>query len=386
MIGSLTIDKSSSNWSYFLKSIKIIFDNGGSISRHDFVVNMAAFMQTVAYIDGKEQRTPYNKLKLTQYFGFTDIIRKGGESWLTLTPRGELLANLILEHEKEINPEKIYYVDSSNIPIVRELFCNDIIYNSHGRLICGAERSNTDTDPVKIIIRLLQDRGLSTSNEIFYAIYSSNGGKDGDINSCLGWDEILNNITQFSASGKSYDTIFEKWQLTNFVKDPKILNLLSNESVDILRNYNGEYGLSPELPSAFIERMSDMSIFYSPLCEAIVSEDDYNDVLEWVQTTIVNKKNEDPALCFINYDDESAIENIIQHVLVASSHPKNSFFIVLTAPSQEIVWNTFGQMKTLLKRIEDYKSERNGYSEQKLTNYPISNIPANVNIVAIIHS
>ena len=155
MIGNLTVDKASLNLSYFLKSIKIISDSGGKILRSDFVEEMAAFMQTYATKDGKENRTPYNKLKQVQYFGFSDIEKNDSGNWLCLTRRGEILATLIYEDCNEENPEKRFYLKPENLDVVRKLFIYDILYNSYGRNNCGADQSKSDTEPPKIIIKLL---------------------------------------------------------------------------------------------------------------------------------------------------------------------------------------------------------------------------------------
>ena len=91
MIGNLTIDKASMNISYFLYSIKLIFDNGGKISRGDFIIKMASFIGLPPTTDdGKENRTPYNKSKLPRYFGFIDVIKdENKKDVLVLTNRGK---------------------------------------------------------------------------------------------------------------------------------------------------------------------------------------------------------------------------------------------------------------------------------------------------------
>ena len=147
MIGNLTVDKASLNLSYFLKSIKIISDSNNKILRPDFVEKMAEFMGTYAYKYGKENRTPYNKLKQVQYFGFSDIVKDETGKWLCLTRRGKILSTLISEDYQEDDPEKRYYLKSENLALVRKLFIYDLLYNSYGRYNCGAELSNTDTEP-----------------------------------------------------------------------------------------------------------------------------------------------------------------------------------------------------------------------------------------------
>ena len=385
MIGSLTIDKSSSNLSYFLKSIKIIADNGGTITRPDFVSQMATFMGTYAERDGKENRTPYNKLKLVQYFGFATISPGEESSILSLTPRGTILSTLIEEDLTEEDPEQRYYIQEDNVSIVRQLFIDSIFYDSFGRQNCGAERSASDTEPTKVIVKLLAERGLSTSDEIFYAIYSLNGGKDGLPSKCLVWNDILKNINDFRDTHKSYEPIFSSWDLTNFVKDPKILNLLSNPCVDVIRKYEEEYNLSPEIESQFLDKIRDINVYYSPLCEQIISQEDVEDVKEWTLNTVVNKFPEDDSLLFIDLKKSDEFRKDLENfVLKATSFPKKNFHIVLLSNDTEDVWTKFGPYQSLLLRNDSVISERNGWSLNSVTGYRISRFPANLHIVSII--
>jgi len=385
MIGNLTIDKSSSNLSYFLKSIKIIADNGGSIYRPDFVSLMADFMGTYAAKDGKENRTPYNKLKLVQYFGFAIISVHEGASLLSLTPRGTILSTFIAEDNSEEDPELKYYIEEHNIPIVRQLFIDSILYDSFGQRNCGAERSETDIEPVKVIVRLLYEKGLSTSNEIFYAIYSLNGGKEGSIKDCIEWDQILRNIDKNREDGKDYEKIFESWGLTNFVRDPKILNILSNSCVDVIRNYNGEYNLSPEIDDQYFDVLKRINIYHTPLCELIISENNVIEVREWVLNTIVNKFVGDSSLMLFNLNnDVNLISELENFVLKAISTPKKNYHLVLESDTEDNIWDKFDIYKPLLVRIEDLYNDKNGWSLNKVSGKIINTFPSNLNIVVLI--
>lgn len=385
MIGSLTIDKSSSNLSYFLKSIKIIADNGGEISRSNFVSEMASFMGTYAEKDGKENRTPYNKLKLVQYFGFAIISSSTNGSLLSLTPRGTILSYLIAENSNEEDPELRYFITENSVDFVRQLFLDSIFYDSFGKRNCGAERSESDTEPTKIILKLLSEFGLCSSDEIFYAIYSINGGKDGVLTECLSWNEIVDNIQEYRIKGKNYDGIFLAWGLTNFVKDPKILNILSNPCVDIIRKHNNEYGISPKVEEQYLEKIKSLGIYNNPLCEQVISDNDLEDVIEWTLYTIVNKFTEDTSLMIHDFTKETDFINKLENFIIkAIASPKTNHHLLLITDSEDNLWHHFSQYESLLVREENPLSDKNGWSLNSLVGYKINTFPSNLHIVSII--
>ena len=226
---------------------------------------------------------------------------------------------------------------------------------------------------------------MSTSNEIFYAIYSLNGGKEGSIKDCIEWDQILRNIDKNREDGKDYEKIFESWGLTNFVRDPKILNILSNSCVDVIRNYNGEYNLSPEIDDQYFDVIKRINIYHTPLCELIISENNVIEVREWVLNTIVNKFVGDSSLMLFNLNnDVNLISELENFVLKAISTPKKNYHLVLESDSEDNIWDKFDIYKPLLVRIEDLHNDKNGWSLNKVSGKIINTFPSNLNIVVLI--
>ena len=93
MLGRLTFDKSSLNMNLFLKSVRIVSENNGEISRYEFVRNMEIFMsghttlpeqKPTKYVESGAHRTQYNKSKWPRYFGFIDIKSKNENVLLSL--------------------------------------------------------------------------------------------------------------------------------------------------------------------------------------------------------------------------------------------------------------------------------------------------------------
>ncbi len=385
MIGNLTVDKASLNLSYFLKSIKIISDSGGKILRSDFVEEMAAFMQTYATKDGKENRTPYNKLKQVQYFGFSDIEKNDSGNWLCLTRRGEILATLITEDCNEENPEKRFYLKPENLDVVRKLFIYDILYNSYGRNNCGADQSKSDTEPPKIIIKLLAVLGASSCDEICYAIYALNGGKDGNLKDVKSWDDILSTIINKRKRGDDYSKIFEYWGISNIVQDFKIINLLANPNIDVIRENNGLYSLSPRVEEQYVRVFKDLSCYYRPLMLIFNNEaNEPDDVLKWVLDYVINKKEGDILFCDLRSSGNSLVENIPDFVHKASAMQKNNHYILIISRSKEMLLKSFGPYEALLERINDISNIKNGESLNVVTGELIQKFPANLHIVAII--
>ena len=147
MIGNLTIDKASMNISYFLYSIKLIYDNGGRMKRGDFVREMAAFIGLPPVTDdGKENRTPYNKSKLPRYFGFIDVNKdEDNKDILVLTNRGLKVISLINIKNDEGAEHKYGIKDSKKDAFV-DLIFESVIFDTFGGNHVPHIRRSTRTD------------------------------------------------------------------------------------------------------------------------------------------------------------------------------------------------------------------------------------------------
>lgn len=178
MIGKLTIDKSSMNLSYFLYTIIIIYEKGGKISRHDFVNEMAKFVGVSAFQNNKENRTAYNKSKLPRYFGFVDIILDEKElNYLVLTHRGRILVDYISDAGDGVAPSERFYISLKHKKDFIDLIFDSVIFDSFGKNNSGAEQSNTDVEPPKVVFKTIQELGNATAEEICYVMFGLNRGE-----------------------------------------------------------------------------------------------------------------------------------------------------------------------------------------------------------------
>ena len=158
MIGKLTIDKSSMNISYFLYAIKIIASNEGKISRKNFVKEMADFVGVPAVQNNKENRTAYNKSKLPRYFGFVDIVADEQElNYLVLTNRGEILVEYIQDNGEDKDAVERYSIASEHRTDFIDLIFDSVIFDSFGKNNSGAEQSNTDVEPPKVVFKTIYE-------------------------------------------------------------------------------------------------------------------------------------------------------------------------------------------------------------------------------------
>ena len=229
MIGNLTIDKASMNISYFLNTIRIISLNGGRISRRDFVNQMAEFIGVSAQKNGKENRTPYNKSKLPRYFGFVDIdTDNDGINYLVLTNRGRKLSEYIGEKE-DAEPDKKYYIVSTHREDFIDLIFESVIFDSFGKNNSGAEQSNTDVEPPKVIFKTLLELGKATAEEISYVMFGLNNGKFTAFEAAIA--EIQHNRENLKYD---YSEIMEEWKVTNIISDFKLINIFTDDNIKLL--------------------------------------------------------------------------------------------------------------------------------------------------------
>ena len=174
MIGKLTIDKSSMNMSYFLYTVLIISKHNGLVSRKTFVEEMAAFVGVPAVKDGKENRTAYNKSKMVRYFGFADVVSgSSNEQYLVLTNRGKILIDYIKDNGDKVISENRYSILPECRSKFVDLIFESVIFDSFGKNTSGAEQSNTDVEPPKVVFKTLLELERATADEICHTFHPS---------------------------------------------------------------------------------------------------------------------------------------------------------------------------------------------------------------------
>lgn len=380
MIGNLTIDKASMNLSYFLYTIYLIDKYGGRISRHDFVKEMADFTGVPATKNGKENRTPYNKSKLPRYFGFVDTEADSEEgNFLVLTKRGKILSQYIMAKPDVEEPALKYCINPDNKNDFVDLIFDSVIFDSFGKNNCGAEQSNTDVEPPKIVFKTLSVLGRATAEEICYIMYGMNRGV------FKSFDEAIIKVESNRANFQyDYSDIMEEWGISNIVSDCKIINIFTDENISLLyseRDAEHEktfYYLSKSLSEYHKKQIETLDTIYQPL--KIFAYTDGNDatVNEWLNDTVLSRVSNDNFIFRYNVmepdkpfcsDKDTYSDRIFEKALLkAFQFEKKNIYLILEHMEERQISSIFGQYTSLLKRVNDLSSENHGWSEETLWN------------------
>ena len=69
---------------------------------------------------------------------------------------------------QDTEPNKKYYILSAHREDFIDLIFESVIFDSFGKNNSGAEQSNTDVEPPKVIFKTLLELGKATAEEISY--------------------------------------------------------------------------------------------------------------------------------------------------------------------------------------------------------------------------
>lgn len=377
MIGNLTIDKASMNISYFLNTIRIISLNGGRISRRDFVNQMAEFIGVSAQKNGKENRTPYNKSKLPRYFGFVDIdTDNDGNNYLVLTNRGRKLSEYIGEKE-DAEPDKKYYIVSDHRDDFIDLIFESVIFDSFGKNNSGAEQSNTDVEPPKVIFKTLLELGKATAEEISYVMFGLNNGKFTTFETAIA--EIQHNRENLKYD---YSEIMEEWKVTNIISDFKLINIFTDANIKLLTSERDDdigkvfYYLSSTLSDRHLAQIKSVNAIYQPLRLFVYTDGNDSTIQQWVNDAVLGRVSDDSFVyrfrsgskTFMgSVQDGEFVPGVFEEALLkAFQNEKRNVFLVIEHTTEKQVNELLGKYRQLLNRINDLSSDKHGWSEVTL--------------------
>lgn len=386
MIGKLTIDKASMNISYFLYTVRIIDENNGKISRKDFGKRMGQFIGVPFMKGGKENRTPYNKSKLPRYFGFVDIETDSNSSYLVLTHRGKVLKQYIHDKGEDIAADQRYCILDEYRDSFIDLIFESVIFDSFGKNNCGAEQSNTDIEPPKVVFKTIYELGKATAEEICYIMFGMNRGE------FKTFDEAIEKVRYNRSVGKhDYKTITDEWDITNIVNDCKIINIFTDDSIRLLyceKDDNGKtyYYLSKNLGEAHKEQISTISPSYQPLKLFAYTDGNISTVQRWVDDAVLGRVSDNSfvfrydkdkstkAYCW-NSDLGKTFEACVfeEALLKAYQNEKKIVYIIVNGVSESGFLSMMGENCLLLKRVDNYLSDEHGWSEQPVHNKALHN-------------
>lgn len=377
MIGNLTIDKASMNISYFLNTIRIISLNDGRISRRDFVDKMASFIGVASSKDGRENRTPYNKSKLPRYFGFVDIDVSGdGVSYLVLTNRGKKLSKYIGENV-DAESDRMYYVIPAHRDDFIDLIFESVIFDSFGKNNNGAEQSNTDVEPPKVIFKTLLELGKATADEISYVLFGLNKGIFKSFESAIKAVKQNRNNLRYD-----YFKILDEWKVANITNDFKLINIFTDDNIKLLTSIRDDdigklfYYLSPSLKDKHMAQIASISAIYQPLRLFVYTDGDNSTIQDWIADAVLGRVSDNSFVFRYRLDIGSFLGSkkngyfepgIFEAALLkAFQYENKNVFVVIESNTEEQMYSLLGRYCQLLKRVNDLSSEQHGWSEVAL--------------------
>ena len=377
MIGKLTIDKSSMNMSYFLYTILIIAKHNGAVSRKKFVEEMASFVGVPAVKDGKENRTAYNKSKMVRYFGFADVVIKNtNDQYLVLTNRGKLLIDYIKDNGEKIDSENRYSI----LPECRgdfvDLIFESVIFDSFGKNNSGAEQSNTDVEPPKVVFKTLLELGKATADEICHVLYGLNRGV------YQSFDEAIEAVKQNRA--RDYTKLNEEWGITNIAGDCKIIDIFTDSNIQLIAEERDEetgkryYRLSATLGEAHRKQIQQISAVYQPVRMFTYSNANADELSQWVGSAVLGRVSDKGQVVRFDWTSISttkfcslagaSFEPCVfeRAVLTAYNNERKNIYLVLRDVNESDFFSTISRYSSLLKYVDEFVSSKHGWSENEL--------------------
>ncbi len=374
MIGNITFDKASMNMSYFLYTIKLIVEQGGSISRKEFVKRMADFVGVPAIKDGKENRTAYNKSKLPRYFGFVDITEKQDGSYLIITNRGREVYDYITSTGDDEPAEQRYAIKRADRDRFIELFLHSVLFDTFGKNNCGAEQSNTDVEAPKIIFKTLSDLGKATSEEICYVIFSLN-------NKVLhSYKEAIETIKTNRRIGENdYKSTMERWGVQNIVQDFKILNIFTDPSIDLIISEKDEetkknyYFIRRSILEKYQKEINAIEAVYQPMQMLVASSSTPRAINKWLMGGILGRVSNNKFIFQVDWTNPEMRDHFVYKglrssvlgsaLITAYNNPKNNVYIVLNGIGRNSLQQIFGDYASALERVNDFWLDTHGESQ-----------------------
>lgn len=377
MIGKLTIDKSSMNMSYFLYTVLIISKHNGMVSRKTFVEEMASFVGVPAVKDGKENRTAYNKSKMVRYFGFADVvIGSSNEQYLVLTNRGKILIDYIKDNGEKIDSENRYSILPECRSKFVDLIFESVIFDSFGKNNSGAEQSNTDVEPPKVVFKTLLELGKATADEICHVLYGLNRGV------YKSFDEAIEAVKKNRA--RDYTALNEEWGITNIVGDCKIIDIFTDSSIQLIAEEKNEesgkkyYSLSTTLGEAHRKQIQQISAVYQPLRMLTYSNKNIEELSEWIDSAVLGRVSDKGQVIRFDWAPITStqfctptgvpfVPGVFERaVLTAYNNERKNIYIVLNNILEDDFFSAISRYAALLKSVNEFTSNEHGWSETEI--------------------
>jgi hypothetical protein len=444
MLGKLVFfDKASISEKTFYQSIVIVFKSKKIISRFNFVKEMQIFIEGSTslpkdepnnYIEGN--RSYFNKSKAPRIFGFIDIITVQNKDYLVLTKRGSMLYSL-LNFDSEGKP----FVPKENRDHLRSLFIDSLVFQTFGKNNSGLETSNSDIEPIKIIIKSLIELKKISSVESVFLVYGLQNKHFEN------YSESINELKKLKTNSNNDEIIYNKllkdtlirWSLTdeslkkatiknlnnknekpypliNIVSDNKLLGSLKLFEIISSPDENGYYFIDIDVFYKNKDKLMILSPYSKPLQIMIIGSIGSgksffieNNIIGHIYNEnqiIRTSLSEDYSYSdFIGTNFPTFINNTISitfkpgpfsiALLRALKEPHKSFYLIIEEINSANVSSVFGDISQLFERNNDHQAKNTGesiyfYNDIHLSNYLKKNhietngrifLPANLNII-----
>jgi hypothetical protein len=379
MIGvkyKLTFDKANQVFSYFLKSIQIAHDHGGRVSRiGDFAKEMSLFCNGEMLKNGEENRAWYNKSLYPRYYGFLDVEHttnfKEGD-YIVSTPRGERLLELVESRNNTADKsnETTLYIPQENLLNAYELFYEALTFGSFGKNNTGAEKSMSDIDPPKVMMKVIYELNEASKEEICYCIYALHRGVG------ISLADIIETVkTNRLDPAFSYSTILKEWDLTNIATDFKLAKLLADPGIALFTMRKDSRGMewfkfNKNVPEELRKKFALTDGVYRPM-KWLVTINDLSEFPHWVRKSVAGGTHNDDEVFVSSLVSNSFGSDILLHefkdaILTAFSKPTRNVYFAISAQNSTLLEKELGKYARLLDRIDDCRNEYHGWSKTSI--------------------
>ena len=369
----ISFDKSNQIFSYFLKAIEIVHSHGGRVRRRwDFVNDMAQFCQSSPTMpNGDENRAWYNKSLFPRYYGFLDLLHcssKADDDIILSTPRGEQLLELMEVAPKALpsQHDSMYYIPTRNRLSAYNLFLDSLTFDTFGRNNTGAEKSHSDIDPPKVMMRVVGELGGATKEEVCYCIYALHR------RTVSGIDEAISNVlSNRTRPGFSYASINRSWGLENISYDFKLAKLLADPGLSLFEikrdpvSKNEIIAFATNVPQEVVRRLSSFDGVFHPM-KWMVKTNSVVGFREWVRNVVAGSTHDDSMVYYGDLTSTSFADiksTIFKDALIrAYSVPDRNVYFALLAHNEQQIVSELGLYCNLINRVDDICEDYNGWS------------------------
>jgi len=408
MLGKLiAFDKNGSDIKTMMECMVIIHEFGAndSISRFQYKRNMELYIEGETSMPENEpdgyleaSRNWYNKSKFLRMFGFVGLVASGNKyDNLVLTKRGQALLNCI-NYSIDVGKFSYSIIPNKENEFVG-LFIDGLVYGSFGKNNVGLETTNTDIEYPKIILKSMMTLDYLTSGESFYI---ADGMNQGEHNS---FEEALQKLTELRKQD-NYKSILETKMAsygndsetskgrTNYADDNKMFGLLEQlKIIELIKSdetgLHKRYRLTDNARKTYASQFQLILPVYRPI-QMIISGVPGTGKSYYVENKILGGNSNPNNVIRTIIHPEYTYSDFIGYIRPKSTDfgisyifnpgpstkalercfqaPRENVYLVIEEMNRGDFASIMGDTFQLLDRIDDFASDRHGWSEYFIEN------------------